>query len=516
MATENWEISKPLARAAKGVVAAQNWRAAEAGAEVLGAGGNAVDAAVATAAALAVAEPWMSGLGGCGFMVVYSAAEQAVSVVDFATVAPRKLDPAAYPLAQGADADSDLFGWPGVEGERNVMGPLSVAVPTSVAGLALALERFGSWPWAEVLQPAIALARQGHVVDWWTTLKVAGAAAGLRRNPAAAAVYLPDGLPPVAEGLERLSLDLGRLPDTLTRLAEAGPQDFYRGALAEALVADIAELDGVLSAEDLAGYEARVAAPLTLERGETCYHLPGGLTAGPTFAEALAATGPIPAGPPTAESFAAYAGALSQAYRRRLAEMGHDGDLAGGGSTTHVSVADGQGNLVSLTNTLLSIFGSRVVSPQSGVLLNNGIMWFDPRPGRPNSIAPGVRPLCNMCPLVASRGGQPWFALGGSGGRRILPAVFQIASFLVDGGLDLEAAVRQPRINVDGGPEVEVDPRLGEAVVARIAEDLPVRQVEAVLQPNHYANPLVALRDGDVCVGAAQLPSPAAAAVGVP
>ena len=119
-----------------------------------------------------------------------------------------------------------------------------------------------------------------------------------------------------------------------------------------------------------------------------------------------------------------------------------------------------------------------------------------------------------MCPLIATRDDGPWFALGGSGGRRILPAVFQVASFLIDAGLSLEAAVRQPRINVDGGPEVEVDPRLGDAVAKAIAEALPIRLVEAVLTPNHYANPVIALHDGDVCLGAAQLPSPVAAAIG--
>lgn len=514
MRIENWQISKPLTRSSRGVVAAQNWRAARVGAEILEAGGNAVDAAVATACALAVAEPWMSGLGGCGYMVVYGAAAQAVQVVDFGTIAPRALDPEAYPLRSEASADGDLFGWPGVEGERNVRGPLSLGVPGSVAGFGLALARFGSLPWAEVLAPAIALAEQGHVVDWWTTLMVARDAAALRENAAAAAVYLPDGLPPVAAEIGKPKLDLGRLPATLRRLAEAGPEDFYRGAIAEALVADVAALGGVLSAEDLAAYEARIAEPLTVVRGGTGIHLPPGLTAGPSFAEALDALGPIAPGAPGPEAFAAYARALAEAYRRRLAEIGHDGDPAGQGCTTHLSVADAEGNLVALTNTLLSPFGAKVVSPDTGVLLNNGIMWFDPRPGRPNSIAPGKRPLCNMCPLIATRDAGPWFALGGSGGRRILPAVFQVASFLIDCGLSPEAAVGQPRINVDGGPEVEVDPRLGDAVAKSIAEVFPVRLVEAVLSPNHYANPVIALHDGDACLGAAQLPSPVAAAIG--
>jgi len=154
------------------------------------------------------------------------------------------------------------------------------------------------------------------------------------------------------------------------------------------------------------------------------------------------------------------------------------------------------------------------MSPSTGILLNNGIMWFDPVPGRPNSIAAGRRPLCNMCPLVATRGGQPWFALGGSGGRRILPAVFQLTAFLVDCGMSPEDAVRHPRLNVDGGPAVEADPRLGPAVLEAVAADLPLQPVEAMIQPNHYANPLIAGFEGDAAFGATQLRLPVAAAVG--
>ena len=125
---EQWQIAKPVARSRKGVVAAQNARAAEVGVEVLRAGGNAVDAAVAAGFALGVVEPWMSGLGGGGYMLVYLAAEGRVHVVDFSMVAPRALDPSAFPLA-GGGRDDDLFGWPAVEGDRNVAGPLSIATP---------------------------------------------------------------------------------------------------------------------------------------------------------------------------------------------------------------------------------------------------------------------------------------------------------------------------------------------------------------------------------------------------
>jgi len=511
---EQWRIDKPVVRSADGVVAAQNARAARVGADVLRAGGTAVDATVATAFALAVVEPWMSGLGGCGYLVSYRREAANVAAVDFGTAAPRALDPTAFALLPGGSQDADLFGWLRVVGDRNLHGPLSIGLPGTVAGLALAHQRFGRLPWRDLLQPAIELAKIGHRVDWWSTLRIAGEAVDLRRYPTTAAIYLPDGLPPVGVADGSLALDLGALAGTLERLAAAGAEDFYRGDIARALAADMAAAGSWLAADDLADYRALETTPRTVARNGAEIHLLPGLNAGPTFAEALARLPQLAAGPPGPDGFAALARALWASYQDRLARLGHDGDRAGQTSTTHISVADGAGNLASLTNTLLSLFGSKVLSPSTGILMNNGINWFDPVPGRPNSIAAGRRPLCNMCPLVATRGGQPWFAVGGSGGRRILPAVFQLTAFLVDCGMSPEDVVRQPRINVDGGPVVEADPRLGPAVLEAIAAELPLRPVEALVQPNHYANPLIAGVEGDTAFGAAQLRSPVSAAVG--
>ena len=520
--TELWQIDKPVARSPGGAVAAQNARAARVGAAILGEGGTAVDSAIATAFALAVVEPWMSGLGGCGYLMTYQSETASLAAVDFGTAAPWALDPGAFTLDPGAAVDADLFGWPRVTGDRNVHGPLSIGLPGTVAGLALAHERFGRLPWSALLQPAIELAKTGHRVDWWSTLKIAGEAAALRAYGPAAAIYLPGGLPPVAPADGSLTLDLAPLADTLERLATAGPEDFYRGEIAQALAGDVAAAGGWLSARDLADYRAEAVSPQTLARGSAEIHLLQGLNAGPTFAAALAQLPPLPAGAPGPQAFAALAQALWAATQDRLARLGHDGDTANQGanqgagqaSTTHISVADRHGNLVSLTNTLLSLFGSKVLSPSTGILLNNGVMWFDPTPGRPNSIAAGKRPLSNMCPLVVTRDGAPWFALGGSGGRRILPAVFQMTAFLVDCGLSPEEAVAQPRLNVDGGPFVEADPRLGPAVIEAVAAGLPLRQVEALVSPNHYANPLIAGFEGETAFAAAQPRSPVSAAVG--
>lgn len=439
---ESWSIRKPVVRGRGGVVAAQHAGAAAVGAEVLGAGGNAVDAALATSLALAVVEPWMSGLGGGGFMVIARAGE-APEVVDFGMRAPGALDPAAYPLVEGQD--DDLFGWPAVLEERNVHGPLSIAVPGQAAGLAAIHRAHGTVPWAELCAPAIALAERGLPVDWPTVLRIALSARELVRFDARS-VYLPDGLPPAPDLDGTLAhLPLGRLADTLRRLAEAGPEDLVDGELARALADDVQAAGGVLTPEDLAGKTAHRSAPLALEHGEAVIHAPGGMSAGPTLGHALQLVqGKVAQGAPGADAYLVWAEALYAAYERRLATMGEVDDRRDPACTTHLSVVDRAGTMVSLTQTLLSVFGSKIVSPQTGILLNNGIMWFDPRPGRPNSMAPGKRPLSNMCPVIATRDGRPWFALGASGGRSILPAVMQIGSLLIDGGLDLETAFHTP------------------------------------------------------------------------
>src|SRR5688572_16484692 len=180
---QNWHVRKPPARSRGGIVASQNRIAAQAGARVLAAGGNAVDAAVATGFALAAVEPWNSGLGGVGFMLVYSAKQGRVSVVDFGPVSPGGLDPAAYPLTGAGSTTRDLFTWPAVKDDRNVHGPLSIAVPGHPDGLGLALEQFGTMKLADALKPAIELAEQGIAVDWFLTLKVATMAKELARYP---------------------------------------------------------------------------------------------------------------------------------------------------------------------------------------------------------------------------------------------------------------------------------------------------------------------------------------------
>lgn len=514
---QTFEIRKPAVVSVGGIVASQSLEAAAAGMEVLNDGGNAVDAAVATGLALAAAEPWMSGLGGGGYMLVYMAAEDRVRVVDFGMIAPAALDPADYPLSQGTD--TGLFNWPAVVDGRNLKGYLSIAVPGQVDGMRLALESVGRLPWREVIQPAIRLAEEGLAIDWYGALSVAVAARELAEFPSARDVYLPGGLPPVpaTEG-PTARLKLGRLADTLRHLADAGPRDFYEGELARSIVADMRDGGGKLSLSDLASYSARIVEPLEIRYRGASVAAPPGLTAGPALArvlELLRPLPPAPAGRPDAAWYRAIAAALKTAYEERLAAAGDDGEPQSpphhgpvASCTSHLSVVDREGNMVALTQTLLSRFGSKVLLPQSGIMMNNGIMWFDPRPGRANAIAPGKRPLSNMCPVIAHLADGRRIALGASGGRRIMPAVAQLLSFLADFRMDLEAAFHCPRIDVSGGPMATLDSRLGADVAAAVGGVMPTATVALSPYPALFASPSAVLRETGRNLGAADIASP--------
>src|SRR4051812_28541528 len=320
------QIRKPAVTSKGGIVAAQSGKAAQIGAEVLAAGGDCVDAVIATTFALGVLEPWMSGLGGGGAMVLYRAKEDRYEVIDYGMRAPRSLRVEDYPLTGDGAAASDLFPWARVKDDRNIHGPGSVAVPGVVAGMEEAHRRHARLPWKELLAPSVALAGEGLGVDWWTTLMIASSAADLRRYPASAAAYLKDGLPPspawAIKSETRLPQD--RLKATLSRLAEAGPRDFYQGDLARSIASDIQADGGALSVEDLAAFRSYLREPLAIPyRGGKVFATPE-LTAGPTMAHALRLLQQNlkPGSAPDAAAYAEYAAALQSAYRERLKDMG--------------------------------------------------------------------------------------------------------------------------------------------------------------------------------------------------
>lgn len=506
-----WSVTKPQVESAGGIVAAQNEEAANVGATVLANGGNAMDAAVATALALSVLEPWLSGLGGGGFLL-HADTSGAVEALDFNLRAPEKADIADYPLVGGAGGD--WFNWPSVQDDRNLIGPMSVCVPGAVAGLADALQRHGTLSWAEALAPAIALADRGMRIDWFAELALAIDTPGLSTQKAAENLFL-DASRRVADP-ENPGCRLLPMPAKaamLRRLAEQGPRDFYEGEIADTLLKNLNDSGSKMTARDLAEYR-----PVWLDAAQSIYrdrlvHTIPGLSGGPSLVQALAELSEQDLTTvSSAEAAAAYAKAIRQAYESRLREMGHA--AAGGDCTSHLSVIDGQGNMVSLTNTLLSRFGSKFVAPDLELLLNNGMMWFDPRPGQPNSICGGVKPLANMSPVITTRDGKPDIAIGAAGGRQIFPAILQLLSSVIDRGMSPEEAVHTPRIDAST-PTILVNRLATTDTATAISGMYPVQITEDSLHPVQFAIPSMvqAGREGAPNVGAVHPNSPWAAAV---
>lgn len=510
--TQNWHVTKPGASGRRGMVVSQSRDAALAGVAILDAGGNAVDAAIGTALALATMEPWNSGLGGIGFAMVHRAGQPRAEVVDFGPRSPARLDPARYPLT--GDTAADLFGWPAVEGDVNVHGPLSFAIPSALAGYALMHERWGTLPLAELIAPALALAKRGLPQDWFTTLKIAVQAALLRRYPESARIYLPNGLPPVPpyQGNPG-AFRLGNLPDTLERLATAGLRDFYEGDIAASIAADVAAMDGFLDRDDLRTCQARLGAPQDVAFCGRTLQLPAGLTAAPTMARVLDLMPPCTGDAPDAAWFAGLSAALKTAYAERLQGLGDAEPAAAESCTTHLTVCDADGTMVSVTTTLLSSMGSRVVLPGSGVLMNNGIMWFDTRPGRPNSIAPGKRPLTNMLPIILRDGDTPVLAAGASGGRRIMASVTQMLAFVAGFGMDPETAAHHPRLDVSDPASADADQRLDADTLAALTGSGALDVVEHSVLPVNFACPNLIEIKGGVRTGISDVMSPWSAAI---
>lgn len=506
------QVSKTVIETEHGVVAAQHRIAAEAGAAVLAAGGDAVDAAIATSFAIGVVEPWMSGPAGGGGLILWRADEGRAYALNYGMRSPAALDPAEYPLNKDGKSD-DLFPWDTVEGERNVQGATAVAVPGLVDGMGKMHARFGTIPWAELLSPAIALAKDGLLVDWFAALNIASSTRALAKDPDAAALFLEDGQWPTVSGWTALAdkrLDMSTMARSLQELAEQGARAMYDGDLAQMLARDVQDKGGSLSAEDLRRYNAFFSDPLSFDYRGTRFDVLPGLTAGPTMQEAMKvmAARALDATVPGAATYGAYTDGLDAAYATRLETMGYDGETHGHeGCTTHFSLVDKRGNMVSQTQTLLSIFGSRVVSPSTGFLLNNGIMWFDPVQGRPNSLAPDKPCLMNVCPVLGSKG-DTRFAFGASGGRKIVSAVTQLASFVADFDMDLADTFHQPRIDVSGGDTIVADETLPDDVLAALRSKKPVVTTKRTIFPYAFACPAGVMRKNGKNSGCTEIMSP--------
>ncbi len=523
-AIESWEVRKPAVSSSSGLVSSQHYLASEAGAEILRRGGNAVDAAIAAGLTLGTVEPWMSGIGGGGYMTIYHAKTDEINVVEFGMRAPFDARADDYPLAGEGTNASDAFNWPKVVGDTNIHGPLSAAVPGYLRGVELARAQFGSMPFEELIEPACRQAEAGLPIDWYSAAKINQWARHLAMYDTTRQTYLADGLPPVADlegNLKRLPL--GNLAKTYRHLQEQGPGAYYSGPLAESIVKDAQAAGSRISMRDLEAYEASIAPPLSQDyRGSTLY-VSGNLTAGPSINYALAELEKRltpSAGAPDADAYKAIADSLFASYEYRLEHLGEGVDtpeIASGqpGNTSHLCVADRDGNVVSFTQTIMSAFGSRIMLPDSGILLNNGMMWFDPRPGGPNSVEGGRRPLCNMCPVILKGADGSLTAIGACGGRKIFPAVFQLAVFLNDYNMTVDEAVHHPRIDVSGTEKLTMMDHIDEAIAASINSAYTETSLRPYgVSPNLFALPQVVRREssGEMS-GGCFVPSPHAKVV---
>ena len=469
------QIRKPAIVSKGGIVATQSRKAAEIGAEVLAAGGDCVDAVIATTFALGVLEPWMSGVGGGGAMVLYRAHDNKYEVIDYGMRAPDSLRAEDYPLT-GDGVASDVFPWPRVKDDRNLHGPGSIAVPGVVAGMEEAHRRHARLPWQDLLAPSIKLAGEGLAVDWWTTLQIASTAADLRRYPASAAAYLVDGLPPNAQWGIRSSVRLpqDRLKAMLAHLAAQGPRDFYQGDLARSIAADVKAAGGALSVEDLAAFRAHRREPLVIPyRGGQVFATPE-LTGGPTLAHTLRLL------QKDLQPGKQRPGCIGLHGLCAGAAIGLSRTAAGHGRRRRPARARRRASGAGLHH---AFFGGRPRRQHGGGDANPAVDLrleirhaanrhhheqrhhvVRPDAGRTEFAAAGKRCLTNYTPVLAQAADGRRLAFGASGGRRILPAVTQMLSFVMDYGMDLDAAIHQPRIDASEGAIVIGDVRLPQPV----------------------------------------------------
>lgn len=492
--------TRPSRPASGGIVASDHHLASEVGAEILRQGGNAVDAAVAAAFALAVVHPEAGNVGGGGFLLHHGAAGGATSF-DFRERAPRAATETMYLDINGT-----------VRANANHDGPLAVGVPGTVAGLALAHARLGKLDWKRLVQPAVDLARGGFPVTWELVPFMTGLAAAPPHPWYAETrkVFL-DGGEPYAPGELLVQPDLAR---TLERIRDRGRDGFYRGETARLLAAFMAEHGGLITEQDLALYEAVERRPIHgTYRGYDVYGMPPPSSGGTALVEMLnvleaydlAALG---------HGSAAYVHLLAETMRRAFADRAeHLGDpeanpdiplarllskehaaalratidldhasvsdrnrfaaafLAAEESrdTTHLSVVDAEGNAVALTYTLEESWGSRMVVAGAGFLLNNEMGDFNPVPGvtttdgqigtPPNRISPGKRMLSSMSPTIVARAGRPVLVAGSYGGRTIINTVLQVVLAVLDHGMTAAEAVAAPRVHHQWLPdELLVEP----------------------------------------------------------
>lgn len=474
----------------KGMVVAAHPLAAEAGLEMLKRGGNAVDAAVTTAFALNAAEPFASGIGGGGFMVIYVAKSRKVTVINFREKAPGAATPTMF-TEKGEKQDE----W------RRERGT-AVGVPGMLAGWDFAIRKYGTKKLAEAAARAFAIAENGFPVSATFSTINKDEYEKLLKNAGEDSCYLNSGVP-YEPG------DVFKNPDlaaTLKLIGAKGIDEFYKGEIAKKIVAAVRAKDGIMTLEDLAAYKPVEAEPLRGDyKGYAIWTLPPPATGGLHMIQLLnvAESWPLKK---WGHNAPAYIHHLSEAMRFIFADKDrYDGDpefvavpvadlaskdyagaihgkisadkTAGNyphstfdsirdseGNTTHIGVIDKDGNIVAMTQSINDFFGTGIVPEGTGFLLNDHMADFSIDPGSPNAPRPGRRPVSNMGPMIVFKDKEPFLVLGSPGGTRIFPSLGQIILNIVDFGMSLDEAIEAPRFftySAEGKPRpISVEPRI--------------------------------------------------------
>lgn len=477
------------AKGKNGVVAAAKPEASQAGIDIMKKGGNAIDAAVATAFALGVVEPNASGIGGGGFMLVRFAKTGEEVFIDFRETAPGKAKPDMYKLDDKGN----------VVNNESIIGGKAVAIPGDVAGLLTALEKYGTMKREDVMQPAIDLAEKGFKVTANFSGIIKDEFENINKFEATKKIYTKNGLP-FEEGDTIKNQDYA---NTLKLIAKGGKDAFYKGQLAKEIADAVQKAGGIITVEDLANYSAKLRKPVKgTYRGYEIVSAPPASSGGTHVIELLNMMENYDVkamGVNTTESLHLWSevskimfadrgkymadtdfikvplsGLASKEYakeqiktidKNKSAEKVQPGNpnKYESGSTTHFSVMDKEGNMVAVTKTINHFFGSCVTVPGRGMLLNDEMDDFEFKPGLSNSIAPGKRPLSSMTPTLILKDGKPVMTIGSPGATRIITTVAQVISNVIDHGMDIQTAINTPRmydksgeLNLEGGIDQKV------------------------------------------------------------
>jgi gamma-glutamyltranspeptidase/glutathione hydrolase len=500
-------VTAPAQPPAHGMVVAQEKIAARVGQGVLELGGNAVDAAVATGFAMAVTYPRAGNIGGGGFMVIHLAGRNENVAIDYRETAPGA---ATRDMFLGADGKPD--------NAKSRDSALSIGVPGTVAGLALALEKYGSGKFtlAQLVDPAIVLARDGFVLEGDMADTLPSAYPRLGKWPASAKIFANADGTPLHSGDRLIQVDLAA---TLTSIAKQGPRGFYEGPVAEELARGVRDAGGIMSLDDLKAYRPAIRAPVQGNyRGYDLVSMPLPSSGGTVLIETLNILegfhlDELKQG--SAASLHLLIEAMKRAYADRARYLGDpafvdapvltmlskdyaakqrgtiDPDhataaadvqvkpLREGSNTTHFSVVDNDGNAVSNTYTLNFPYGVGLVAEGTGVLLNNELDDFTAAPGASNAFGlvgfeanlpgPGKRPLSSMSPTIVLKDGKPVLVTGSPGGSRIISTVLQVIVDVIDYHMDVAAAVAAPRLHHQWMPdEVRVEHTFPDDVLAEL------------------------------------------------